>query len=401
MKKNIFIIPSWYPTENNKLSGIFFKEQAHAIANAQNDYNIIVSTWGFTEGIVHLRSFSSIFNKLKWYIFSKKNIIMKDNNLYVVFNPHLSFSNRIPFLGSIKRLININKKNLITAELLLGKIDIIHAHVSYPGGYMAYELSKSFNIPYIITEHMGPFPFKEFVKNNRPIREIDLAIQNASQVIAVSPSLSNRMISYGYREPITIPNMVNEDCFKIILNLRKSNKFIFLSICSMSGNEKGIDDLLTAIELWNPDEKIFHFIIAGDGGYLSFYKDMAVKKNINKLITWRGYIDREEAPLLFNSCNVFVLPSKHETFGLVYAEAIACGLPIIATKCGGPEYIVDEFNGLLVNINNPLELRDAMLSLYSNYKNYDKLLIRKNFLNKFSKNIVSKSITKIYNEITN
>ena len=399
MKKNIFIIPSWYPTDKDKLSGIFFKEQSEALSKLQNEYNIIVSTWGFTDGVVKFRSLSSVLKKTFWYLSAKKNVIIKNNNLFCVFNPHLSFSKKIPILGSIERLIDVNRKNIRTSEKYFGKINLIHAHVSYPGGYIAYKLAKSLNIPYIITEHMGPFPFKEYLTGNRPIKEIDVAIRNANQVIAVSPSLSNVIMSYGYLKPIVIPNMVNENQFNIKTKISSSNKFIFLTLCSMAGNEKGIDDLLNAIELWMPDENSIQFIIAGDGEFLPFYKNLAIKKNIDKYIIWSGYINRTDAPILFNSCNAFVLPSKQETFGVVYAEAIACGLPIIATKCGGPESIINKQNGILVNIGDSIEIKNALINIYSNYHNYSKEKIRQNFLENFSQKNVVEKLLDIYNKI--
>ena len=167
----------------------------------------------------------------------------------------------------------------------------------------------------------------------------------------------------------------------------------------MAGNEKGIDDLLNAIELWMPDENSIQFIIAGDGEFLPFYKNLAIKKNIDKYIIWSGYINRTDAPILFNSCNAFVLPSKHETFGVVYAEAIACGLPIIATKCGGPESIINKQNGILVNIGDSIEIKNALINIYSNYHNYSKEKIRQNFLENFSQKNVVEKLLDIYNKI--
>ena len=71
-----------------------------------------------------------------------------------------------------------------------------------------------------------------------------------------------------------------------------------------------------------------------------------------------------EVSSILAHADIFVLASRKETFGIVYVEAMAKGLPVIATKCGGPEEFVNKENGILVPVDNVEELSKAMLLMY-------------------------------------
>jgi glycosyltransferase involved in cell wall biosynthesis len=112
-----------------------------------------------------------------------------------------------------------------------------------------------------------------------------------------------------------------------------------------------------------------------------------------------GRVDRNEAPKLFSSSHVYVMPSCHESFGIVFAEAIASGLPVIATRCGGPEDIVNEFNGILIDVEDIEGLSKAIEYMFENYNKYDPKIIREDFEKGFSKKAVVSKLLEIYNEV--
>ena len=93
------------------------------------------------------------------------------------------------------------------------------------------------------------------------------------------------------------------------------------------------------------------------------------------------------------------MPSHHETFGIVYVEALASGKPVIATRCGGPEDIVNSSNGLLIEKGNPAELANAMEWMYNNWSNFNPTNIRKDFEQRFSQKQVCRQIANLYDDI--
>lgn len=392
---NLFIIPSWYPSKSQPIGGIFTQEQAEAIADLCPDVNVIMSTWGHNDSELSIRNPWQAIKVLLWCLRQYKNQVQQRNGVWEMFNPALSWSHRLPF-GGVQRAIGVNRRNLKLAMEHFGKIDLIHAHVSYPAGYVASLLAKDVGIPYVLTEHMSPFPFPSLMREGKPLPEIIQAFDQAAATIAVSPSLANRITSFGYREPTVIPNVVDERRFSTCEPL--PGKFVFFTLCGLT-DQKGIDHLLEAIALWKPPADQFEFRIGGDGPMRATYQLMAERLGVADRVRWLGAVSREDAPRLFRECHIYVMPSRHETFGVVYAEAIACGKPIIATRCGGPEFIVNEINGRLVDVGDIKALSITMREMAENWRGYNPVKIRKDFEYRFSRFAVVSQLQLLYSSI--
>jgi glycosyltransferase involved in cell wall biosynthesis len=393
---NVFLIPSWYPSEIQPLAGIFIREQADAIADLCPDFRVVVSTWGHQDGEITVRRPWDAVGALYWWIRQKGDRITRHGNVWEVFHPALSWSRRLP-LGGADRLLGVNRRNLKKAIDHFGSIDLIHAHVSYPAGFIAAILSEEFDIPYVVTEHMSPFPFPSLMEGGRPIPEILTALSRAEAVIAVSPSLAERMASFGFPLPLVIPNVVDERHFSP--SEPEPRKFVFFTLCLLS-EQKGIDHLLKAISLWHPLPDEVEFWIGGGGPLLGKYQAMADALGISDRVKWLGQVSRSSASKLFGRCHAFVLPSRHETFGVVYAEAIACGKPVIATRCGGPEFIVNEGNGLLVDVGDVHSLAETMKTMHACWHRYDPANIRRDFESRFSRAAVVNRLRSLYEQIS-
>ena len=125
-------------------------------------------------------------------------------------------------------------------------------------------------------------------------------------------------------------------------------------------------------------------------------QQLARSLKVDSLIEWRGMVNYTDIPSLLRESHVFVLPSLGETFGVAYIEALATGLPIIASKCGGPESIVTEDNGVLVEVGDPIGLANAMKFIFENYSNFDSEKIRVDFEHRYSRFSVVNSLSVIY-----
>ena len=98
-------------------------------------------------------------------------------------------------------------------------------------------------------------------------------------------------------------------------------------------------------------------------------------------------------------CNVFALPSEHETFGMVYIEALACGKPVIGANNGGAEDIIKKYNGIIVEKKNIEDLSRALLRIKDDYSMYDKEEIREKTILSYSEKMIVEKLKGVYKEV--
>ena len=94
-----------------------------------------------------------------------------------------------------------------------------------------------------------------------------------------------------------------------------------------------------------------------------------------------------------------MLASRSETFGVAYIEAMAAGLPVIATRCGGPEDFVTEENGILISVDDVQALTDAMEYMILHRNEYDSTKISENTRRQFAPETIAAQLTEIYKEV--
>jgi glycosyltransferase involved in cell wall biosynthesis len=130
-------------------------------------------------------------------------------------------------------------------------------------------------------------------------------------------------------------------------------------------------------------------------------KNITKELNIERHVKFLGYANRQEIKKILDASNVLVVSSNMETFSVVIVEAFFRGNPVISTKCGGPQELIDDTNGILCEVNDINSMANAMRQIYGNYKKYDREKIRKDAINKYSEEAVVKSFQKIYYDILN
>ena len=377
---HIMFIPSWYSNVRNKVHGSFFKEQASELQKAGVKVTVAYNeVWPLTMiGKIHEEKGLNynIEDGLKTYRYKNYNYIPKNALMFKVFN---------------KRMEKLYKE-IVKKE---GPIDIIHAQSSLWGGISAAYISEKYNIPLVITEHSsverGPYVKNSYVPFIRD------SYKKAKKVITVGNGLKNEIQALSGRNDIeVIGNLVDLSKFTIKKRIQ-NEKFIFFSLAFLEG-EKGFDTLIKAFAKKFKDKEAMLYI-GGDGSQRAWLEALAQENGVKKQIIFLGALSRDDVAKWMNKCDCFVLPSRYETFGVVYIEALASGRPVIGALNGGAEDIINNLNGYLVPIDDIDKLAEKMLELYKKIDSYNEEKIRSDCLKRFSPEVIVNKIISVYKEV--
>ncbi|MEO8446696.1 MAG: glycosyltransferase [bacterium] len=394
---NIFVIPSWFPDRSDYIKGIFIREQLEALSEINKRYRFFVSV-SKNFNLPLKKPHEGIKSIIQYFKEDKIVISNLNSNLTIIENAVLSWSDKLN--GNISKLIETRFENFNSIQKEFGKIDVIHAHVTYPGGYIAMKLKEEFGVPFIITEHMGPFPFERFIRNGKLTNQLSLPLMNSDRIISVSASQASSIQYYTGRKPVIIPNLVNENIFIPSASKQPKNKIAFLTVTALI-ESKGIKELLLSAKSSCSRNASLLCVIVGNGIMENYIRKFIVSNGLSEQIILMTNLSREQVVKQFENCDVFILPSLYESFGVSYVEALACGKPVIATDCGGPSGFVNSENGMLVPVGDVNSITEAILYMANNYKKFDPISIRKYFIDNFSREAVCTKIYRLYEEVVN
>jgi len=281
-----------------------------------------------------------------------------------------------------------------------GMPDVIHAHVVLPAGWTAIRLGQEFSIPVVLTEHSGPFSMHLRTHcNRRLVRETLLKV---NRTIAVSPSLVKQIRTFQDDLEIeVIGNVVASDFFNPPRTGAEDIPPVirFLSIGSLL-KEKGFIYLLEAVQILKKRGTLsFELGIGGEGPEGYRLRHFVKVSGLSEQCHFLGPMSRWQVRDQMQQCDVFVLPSLQETFGVVLVEAMACGKPVIATRCGGPEFVVTEDTGCLVGVGDSKALADVMEKFITREVAFNPASIRESVSDRFGENAFLEKISDVYRSL--
>jgi len=374
---HIHIVARGCPTDAYPLNGIFEFDQAEALSQAGHKVVIVA---------LDFRSVRR-WRKFGLYRSAKNNI--------EVFNISVPLGNiELPFFNLIARKL-VSFSSLLLRRYY-GKPDIIHAHFLQISS-LSVEIKKRLGAPFVITEHSSQLNVDSFPKQLFKLAK--WTYSQADLVIVVSETLKARMWTHFKISSTIVANIVNTNEYSKRKTVNETNnQFTFISVGTLNYN-KGFDLLLKAFKNANFSSDIKLKII-GDGELKKSLIDDIDNLGLHENVELLGFQPRTKIFDYYNESNVFVLASRSETFGVVFIEAMLSGLPVIATKCGGPEGLVNEANGVLVPINDVHKLSEALIKMVKTYTNYNSSDISKNAINKFSPQIIAEKLTDLYKQVS-
>lgn len=384
---NVLILPSWYPYDSNDTGGSFFREQALALKEQGCTVAVL------TQQLRPLRNWRSIF-------LGRYGVTYENDQEVSTFRKH--GMKWFPWMENFQAWQC--KKNLLGAferyMQAYGQPDIIHVHSMLYAGWAAKSISQKYNIPYIITEHSSLYERGLITKNQKKLAK--KISESASKRFAVSSSFAKFLSAYFKEKGVAwgvMPNMVTSPFFNASSdNSDESKPFSFVGIGSLTKN-KGYDILMKAFAQVLKVQPDVRLIIGGVGSEQPELQSLAKKCGISDKVDLLGALSRKQVVQHILSSDVFVHSSFYETFGVVLIEALALGRPVISTRCGGPEDIVREQDGILVDVGDEGSLAEAMLHLYAHRKTYDRGELREACYERFSEKVVINKLMQVYREL--
>lgn len=372
---SVLIFTSWYPSQSSPVDGIFVQKQAEALHMAGESVSVY---YPYDPDI------------------ALNNEVAANEGGMAVCRANAGFGSKSKMLKLLSYFKAARRLKKFSHEQ---DIDIIHVHSVYPAGLaiLAYRFLGG-KTPYIITEHrsnvqrlLGRF-YSPLVK---------AVYKNAQAVICVSRALADTIQKGVPQAKCTeINNLVSVDnvpaIYKPIIDDVK-----ILMIGSMRESEiKGHQYFLPALaQLVKQSEKKITAMLIGDGPTRAKYEALADELEIRSNCLFLGQLPNDIALKYFSECHFLVLPSLYETFGVVLIEAMAQGKPVIATRCGGPDDIVNASNGILVDMKNSAQLAEAMQTMIENYPSYNPESIKRYVRNHYSHDVITGKIIAVYSRV--
>ncbi len=377
---HILIIPSWYTTSQNPISGIFFKEQAKALVDT-GQLRVVL-----------------MYGKFDWKESLGMNIQSDQKDGFLTIRGNGWAPPKVTSVGIklwLKKYLSLVEEGFEKA----GKPDIVHAH-SWVAGLLAKAIKVRYGIPYVLTEHLSSV--NEARLSLRQQRLASRAYRAADCLTAVSHHMARQVESLaGGHQVLVIPNSVDTDFFYPKDQVRLPSP-ILLSIGD-PWYKKGHDITIKALA-----------VLKSRGHYLELWLGdkipgrAALEKEICKLglqeqVKFLGLLSRKEVRQVMQKASIYISASRVEPFGVTIIEALSCGLPVVATPTAGAKDILGnrpEF-GLLANEKSEHALAEAILQVHSKRKSYDCDKMRAVVESLYSQAMIVEQTVQAYKKVLN
>jgi len=275
--------------------------------------------------------------------------------------------------------------------------DIIHVHV-YDAGAPAVMIARFNRIPVVVAEHFSSFP-------RRSLGPLDLvkawlAFRWADRVLPVSRALQSAIERYGLRGRFkVVPNVVDSNVFFPSPDVRSEPEAKRIVFVGQLAPVKGMPYLLEAAARLRAKRADWQLDIVGEGKQRIEYQRLAEDLGLGDAVAFHGARSRRDVAQFMQRADLFVLPSLAETFSVPAAEAMACGTPVLSTRCGGPEEFIVEDVGVLVPSQDADALFRGLDQMLDNLHLYSRQRISRYARERFSPEVVGAQLHAVYESL--
>lgn len=380
--RHILYLPRWYPSKADPMPGLFVRKHALAAVDAGFGVTVVSVVSGIKVG--------------KHELFSAE--FQSEGRLTEVI---VTYRKAEGISGLARQLIAWNL-GIKTALQLNGKPGLIHAHILTRTALLAWYFGRKWQTPYIITEHWSRY-YPENFQYKGWLRKLltRFAVRNAAKTTVVSNRLAKAMQVAGVgNDFIRLPNVVDTRLFDIA---EKSNlKTTIISITCFEEKSKNLKMLIDAFAILISKHKDAELVLVGEGADLEVIRRYAAEKKLPfGAIRFTGLLESAALADELQQASSLALSSNYETFGIVAYEAMACGIPIVATDVADLKDFIKPDSGRIVPVGDAQAFSDALSEVLANAEQFNPEEMRSRVVQQFGSEAVSKRLADLYLEILN
>jgi glycosyltransferase involved in cell wall biosynthesis len=380
VRPKVLFLTRWYPNRVDKLDGNFIENHARAVAMF---CDLAVLYVGADAGMSD--------KKYDWELkeefgFPVARVWYRNNDV-----GKTGFARVIKFFRYL-RATQIGWK-LIHEKF--GVPQICHVHIFTRPVLLAFYLQWRYGAPYLMTEHSSHFVHE--LPRWLPPKKLfaQFAARRARFITVVSETLQKAITGFGLHGRYAIvPNVIFSP--PLALTSYGESSVRIVAIGGLTDERKNIAGLIRAFgEIHDHlPETTLHIVRPVPDEQLM---QAAITTGLlNHKIFFHDYLPNEEVYQLLAGASFLVVNSLSETFSMSAAEALACGKPVITTRCGGPEEFVSEERGRLIDVNKPEQLKEALIWMRTHYLDFDPQKLKSFIRENYSPEVVGKKFLELY-----
>ncbi|MFH1603127.1 MAG: glycosyltransferase [Pseudomonadota bacterium] len=385
---HVLIVPSeHFVTQLMPLGGIFQLHQATALHLAGMRVGVI------SGGVVSPRF---LFRSYPY----RSEECLSGVNVYRKYERKYSLQRRSRPCRAVETRVRLGFELYERYTRAHGRPDVVHAHDVLLSASIARAIQVRDGIPYGVTEHSSVFAGEGFPEESRVIAGD--CLRGASFVTAVSRALGRwvaRVVDLDGLEIEVLPNVLDQHFVRDEARpARPDGEPRFLSVGSLDSNKDHATLIAAFARRFGGQNGRLR--IAGTWPLRARLEKLCRRLGVGRQVEFLGHLDRASVRREMLMAGCLVLTSRVETFGVVLIEALACGTPVVATRCGGPEDIVRPEDGFLVTPGVPDAIGAAMAEVVVHSGNYPPERLREGCLRRYGPQAFVKLAARLYESAT-
>lgn len=376
----VLFLSSWYPIQQNPVHGIFIQQHAQALSN----FTPVIAIYACS--VNHLQN--------------EELEITENQNFTEIKLLYPKTSIKIPVIKQIVQFFKYKKAYKKLLALLIEKkikVKAIQVNVVFPVSIVFPLFTNYYKVKYTIAEHWSGYLPEDGAYNSMFIKHFtQKCFKHADKIWYVSEKLKQALVSHkltGNFEQLY--NVVNTTIFSR-KEVAKFKKPTFLHVSSLVEREKNLQGTFQALkELQNKGFDFDLIIAGGNSNSIETLKDFQKTIDLNN-VTYKGIQNKNSISHLMNQSHALLLFSHFEGMPVVALEALACGLPVLASSVGALPQIIQEDFGKLVSKNDVNQISELLENFLLNKFSFNENKMQAFIKNNASLEMVGKKMYDFY-----